>query len=124
MKDAALKKHLEELNDTATSIDVYQDWVKTAVRDKMDERYGIIYGALKLSAEAGEVANIVGKLMHDDTYKNPSDKMKAKLFDELGDVLWYFMFVCNSLGVRAEEIADYNISKIETRYGNESTKEN
>lgn len=68
-------------------------------------------GALGLTGEAGEVADLVKKQLF---HAHPFDA--AKLCDELGDVLWYFMFLCHTLGFSLEDIMSQNSEKLRQRY--------
>lgn len=52
------------------------------------QELGLRYAALGLFGEAGEIANQVKKIWRDDGSELTEDR-KAKLRDELSDVLWY-----------------------------------
>ncbi len=73
------------------------------------------YPTLGLTGEAGEVANIVKKIQrdHDGVLK---DEIRAKLKDELGDVLWYISACADELDLTLTEIAEYNVSKLAKRH--------
>ena len=73
------------------------------------------YPTLGLAGEAGEVANIVKKIQrdHDGVL---TDETKAKLKDELGDVLWYISACADELGLTLAEIAEFNIQKLAKRH--------
>jgi NTP pyrophosphatase (non-canonical NTP hydrolase) len=70
----------------------------------------ILYPALGLAGEAGEVSNIIKKVIRDRT-DTPIDKLRA----ELGDVLWYVAVLADDLGLKLEEIALDNIAKLAAR---------
>lgn len=72
--------------------------------------FGLIYPALKLNGEAGEVAEKVGKAWRDDT---PLDK--TALAHELGDVLWYVDAIAFRLGFTLGDLMDMNRTKITSR---------
>jgi NTP pyrophosphatase (non-canonical NTP hydrolase) len=73
------------------------------------------YPTLGLAGEAGEVANIVKKIQRD--FKGEiTDEIRAKLKDELGDVLWYISACADELGLALEEIARFNVEKLATRH--------
>jgi NTP pyrophosphatase (non-canonical NTP hydrolase) len=74
------------------------------------------YPTLGLAGEAGEVANIVKKIQRDDAGVI-TDTVRAKLKDELGDVLWYISACADELGLTLREIAEYNVDKLAKRHG-------
>lgn len=69
----------------------------------------IIYPALGLCGESGEVAEKIKKYLRDGTL---NDKEVAK---ELGDVLWYIANLAEDLGYDLAEIADMNLEKLADR---------
>jgi NTP pyrophosphatase (non-canonical NTP hydrolase) len=73
------------------------------------------YATLGLAGEAGEVANIVKKIQRDHA-GTITDEVRAKLKDELGDVLWYVSACADELGLGLSEIAEYNIRKLAKRH--------
>ena len=73
------------------------------------------YPTLGLAGEAGEVANIVTKIQRDHAGVL-TDETKAKLKDELGDVLWYISACADELGLTLAEIAEFNIQKLAKRH--------
>lgn len=72
----------------------------------------VLYGALAVAGEAGEVVDAIKKkLFHrDERITNP---MLAK---ELGDVLWGIAYLARQLGYTLEQIASMNIEKLRKRY--------
>lgn len=74
------------------------------------------YPTLGLTGEAGEVANIVKKIQR-DFGGEITDEVRAKLKDELGDVLWYIAACADELGLTLDEIAEYNVGKLAKRHG-------
>ncbi len=73
------------------------------------------YPTLGLAGEAGEVANIVKKIQRDFGGET-TDEIRAKLKDELGDVLWYISACADELGLSLEEIAQFNVEKLAKRH--------
>src|SRR5215207_4212393 len=73
------------------------------------------YPTLGLAGEAGEVANIVKKIQRDHGGQI-TDEIRAKLKDELGDVLWYISACADELGLTLAEIAEYNVVKLAKRH--------
>jgi NTP pyrophosphatase (non-canonical NTP hydrolase) len=80
------------------------------------DEYKIIYPALGLSEEAGEVAGKVKKWLHgDDGDGEISAESKEALKLELGDVLWYLSILSRDLGFSFDDIAVANIQKLKLR---------
>jgi NTP pyrophosphatase (non-canonical NTP hydrolase) len=74
------------------------------------------YPTLGLAGEAGEVANIVKKIQRDHGGVI-TEEVRAKLKDELGDVLWYISACADELGLTLSQIAEYNVDKLAKRHG-------
>lgn len=66
----------------------------------------LVYPALGLAGEAGEVANKVKKIIRDGTF-DPDD-----LADEIGDCLWYIAALCRDLNIDLQTVANNNIKKL------------
>ena len=89
----------------------YQEMAKTtAIYDK---KHQILYPALGLAGEAGEVANKVKKLIRDG-YENNKDYREA-LSHEIGDVLWYCAVLADDVGFKLADIANNNLVKLKDR---------
>jgi len=74
----------------------------------------VIYPALGLAGEAGEVCNKTKKILRDDGGRMTEEK-RTQLIDELGDVLWYVANLATDLGVTLDEIARINLVKLNSR---------
>jgi len=74
----------------------------------------ILYPALGLAGEAGEVANKVKKLVRDGTDSLPKD-WKEQIGNEIGDVLWYCAVLADDLGMSLGMIAAQNENKLYNR---------
>jgi NTP pyrophosphatase (non-canonical NTP hydrolase) len=74
----------------------------------------LLYPALGLAGEAGEVADHVKKLIRDDA-GTISAARRAALAGELGDVLWYVAAIASELGLDLDEIAEANLEKLLSR---------
>ena len=89
----------------------YQEMAKsTAIYDK---KHQILYPALGLAGEAGEVANKVKKLIRDGYEKNKD--YRKEVAAEIGDVLWYCAVLADDIGCDLETIANNNIIKLNDR---------
>jgi NTP pyrophosphatase (non-canonical NTP hydrolase) len=91
------------------------DYQKAARRTAIyAEHHRVIYPALGLASEAGEVAGKIKKVLRDqggDFAKAPLEAIK----DELGDVLWYVAVLAADLGLALDEIAAENLAKLSSR---------
>jgi len=85
------------------------------LQDANKECLNINWGTLSLSGEIGEFCNIVKKINRDDGGTITPEKL-SMMKDELGDVMWYWLFVCDILKLDPEEIMDYNMKKLKKRY--------
>ena len=74
----------------------------------------VIYPALGLVNEAGEVAGKIKKVFRDQEGQINEDTREA-LKAELGDVLWYIAQVATELGLELDDIAQHNITKLYDR---------
>jgi NTP pyrophosphatase (non-canonical NTP hydrolase) len=74
----------------------------------------IIYPALGLCGEAGEVAEKVKKVLRDNNGVF-TDAKKEEIVKELGDVLWYVANTASDIGFTLEDVAQGNIDKLNSR---------
>lgn len=69
-----------------------------------------------LTEEAGEVAGLFKRQLR----HLPKDLVRCTpehFVEELGDVLWYLVAVCDVYGIPLEGLWEYNMKKLEDRYG-------
>ncbi len=83
-------------------------------------RDNLLYPALKLAGEAGEVAEKVGKLMRDRGYMPGVDfeitmEERENLIKEIGDVLWYVAAMADELQYDLQYVAEVNLDKLQGR---------
>lgn len=74
--------------------------------------YKILYPALGLAGESGEIANLVKKIARGDY---DAKDILTDLEDELGDALWYIAMLAQDLGLDMERIAKVNLLKLSAR---------
>jgi NTP pyrophosphatase (non-canonical NTP hydrolase) len=76
-----------------------------------DDEIMLVWNALGLTGEAGEVADTIKKAVF---HRHPLDR--AALIKELGDVLWYVAALCTKLDVPLSEVMALNVEKLRQRY--------
>jgi NTP pyrophosphatase (non-canonical NTP hydrolase) len=74
------------------------------------EKHAIVYPALGMIGEAGEVSEKVKKWLRGD-----KDLDKEDLIREIGDVLWYCTALAIDLGYTLDDVARMNIDKLNGR---------
>ncbi len=97
------------------------DYQEQAARTQIDQpgfeipghEIMVVWNALGLAGEAGEVAELVKKGIF---HRHSIDR--ARIEKELGDVLWYASALCTTLGLDMGEIMQANIEKLKVRYPN------
>ena len=85
--------------------------VKTAV---YGEGRKIIYPALGLGNEAGEVLGKIKKCLRDGEGEF-TEEWRQKIADEMGDVLWYLAALSRDIEIPLEDIALSNLAKLADR---------
>ena len=75
------------------------------------QRDQLICGALGLTGEAGETADLVKKHLFQG-----HELDRAKVIKELGDVLWYLVLLANAVDSSLDEVAAANLAKLRARY--------
>lgn len=88
-----------------------QKALETAVYPK---EYKIVYPALGLTGEAGEVSDKIKKIIRDNNCEITDDK-KREIVKELGDVLWYIATLANDIDYKLEDVAQMNYDKLHSR---------
>jgi NTP pyrophosphatase (non-canonical NTP hydrolase) len=88
----------------------YREEVKRTAERSL---YSILFGALGLAGETGEVVEIVKKYYF---HGKPLDT--NHLVEELGDVRWYLECLCIAANVSMEEVERRNVEKLRKRYPN------
>lgn len=104
----------DDRDDEINSIDRYQVATgETAVYPDAHTRYtsALVYTALGLAGEAGEIANKVKKLMRD----GDTDARRDVIRGELGDVFWYLARLADELDINLSEVALENLRKLNSR---------
>lgn len=86
------------------------------------EEYKLIYPALGMTGEAGEVADKVKKVIRDFVIVRDSngsilvpENVRESLAKEICDVLWFVAIMAFDIGYSLEEIAKMNYDKLNSR---------
>lgn len=88
----------------------YQDKaVTTAIYREVDN---IVYPALGLANEAGEVLGKIKKVLRDKEGSFEGLDTRMAIADEIGDVLWYIAALARDIDIPLETIAQRNIEKL------------
>lgn len=107
-----------EFQGKARETAIYEDSVvhMTAqlTQNQMNSALCLIYPALKLNGEAGEIAEEVGKMIRDDHGVLTMDRAD-RLRKEVGDILWYAAALATELDMQLETVAIDNIAKLSSR---------
>ena len=79
----------------------------------------LLTSALGMGSEGGEFVEIVKKMI---LQGKPADEDNIfHMKRELGDIMWYWVTACMSLGLDPVEVISENQKKLEARYGKEFT---
>lgn len=93
-------------------LDDYASWAARIAKvspDSMPDRERLAYLGLGLTGEAGEVADLIKKLLRDGTWA------PERIGDELGDVFYYLAALCVAAGHRPGDILAASRAKIGAR---------
>lgn len=90
----------------------YQDLAETTA--VYSTNYTLIYPALGLAGETGEVVEKVKKLVRDNNAV-ADEKFIEGIKKELGDVLWYVAILARDCGLKLDDIAQGNYEKLKDR---------
>jgi len=135
MKKRNLKKHLRDLNSDMTQVidtNKYIEFVRqttspassdfaqllarlTELEASADADVPrLLTSALGMSAECGELVEIIKKILLQGKSYNEDNVVHMK--KEAGDVLWYMSQLCIALDTSFEELMEINYQKLSARY--------
>ena len=87
---------------------------RTVAELNPDTNVGLLYIALGLCGEVGELANKIKKVLRDDNGVL-TDEKREFLKKESGDALWYWARLCEEIGVTCNTVAVDNVEKLTDR---------
>ena len=96
----------------------YDAFCKSKAFFPASESHGLVYLALGLCGEAGEISEKVKKAWRDAvivTGTALSEEQRLLLLKEVGDALWYVSALADALGSNLEEVAAMNVEKLSGR---------
>ena len=85
---------------------------QTAIYPK---EYSIIYPALGLAGETGEVCEKIKKVLRDKEGEFLSKTFREDVIRECGDIFWYLANLAYDLEIDLDIIAQTNIAKLQDR---------
>ena len=74
----------------------------------------LLTGSVGLTAESGELIEIVKKMLFQGKPLNDENLFHMKR--ELGDIMWYWINACRALNLDPNEVIAENVRKLEARY--------
>jgi len=90
------------------------EYQEIAIKEAFYEKDDLVYNALGITGEAGEIADSIKKMFRDDGGKLTEERRES-LKKELGDVLWYISNMAKKLNISLDDVAKTNIKKIRDR---------
>ena len=116
MPNIDLKKY-ENFVEKVTS-EESNDWAYTQARlHELNDKVNIsllMTGGIGLSSETGELNEIIKKCIFQG--KPMDDETIFHCKRELGDIIWYWISTCRSLGLDPNKVIEENVKKLESRY--------
>lgn len=86
---------------------------------KYNRNNAVVYPALGLAGETGEVVDIIKKIVRNQDVSPKLEMTEAQTENlklELGDVLWYWSALIKDLGFDPGDIMQANIDKLTARH--------
>jgi NTP pyrophosphatase (non-canonical NTP hydrolase) len=113
----------DEYQDTSHETAIYKPvhLINESTHSKEFTKLSWVYPALGLSAEVGELENVLKKIIRDDDGLITQEK-EDRIIDELGDILWYVAEIATLFDIRLSYIAIQNMKKLKERVKNGTVK--
>ena len=89
----------------------YQEKAKRTVNTNLQDDDQLSNLCMGLCGESGEVVDYLKKYLY-----HGHKLEKEKLFEELGDIMWYLTNIATLFKLPMDNILDVNIKKLEERY--------
>ena len=105
-----LKQEAEQFLQEKYSMSDFNSYQRNASKTAIyPDQHKILYPALGLAGEAGEVANKVKKMLRDGKFD------REDVAAEVGDCLWYIAALCRDLRFDMTDLAQRNLNKLKSR---------
>ena len=103
-------KCVDNENQAMMTLYEYQKQAYTAIQKHDSTKEEVMHWAIGLGEEAGETLSVVKHKYYGGVYDI------EELVGELGDTLWHIGAFCSALGIQMEDVAKYNLGKLQHRY--------
>lgn len=91
---------------------LYSEFVDRGVSLEDDtQRERLLLGLAGLAGESGEVVDVLKKHIF-----HGKELSAIELIHEMGDVLWYYTLIMDTIGIQWDEIVALNYKKLTERY--------
>ena len=103
-------------SDATIDCDVFLERIKELQDGDADwaNPQRLLTGAIGICSEGGELLDLVKKIIFQG--KKPSEELRNKVKNELGDVMWYVQQVLITMEWDLEEVLAENTKKLSGRY--------
>ena len=105
---------MQNETEEITCFNAYQNLASRTAKFSPGKVDGLTYTTIGLNGEAGEVAEVIKKMLRDDGGKLSVER-RQKLLLELGDVLWYLSQLARLADLTLQQVAEANIKKLTSR---------
>jgi NTP pyrophosphatase (non-canonical NTP hydrolase) len=92
------------------SLEGYQRQSYVAIQEHENNKEEVMHWAIGLGEEAGEALSVIKHKYYGGKYDIED------LVNELGDTLWHIAALCTACDIRIEDVAEYNLAKLNHRY--------
>lgn len=109
-KQPPKKTERSSMDGYQLSLCEYQHQAYKAIQEHANKKEEIMHWAIGLGEEAGEALSVIKHKYYGGNF----DAMD--LVGELGDTLWYIAAMCSAFNISLDDIAQYNLAKLNYRY--------
>ena len=110
VKGQTVINNFNTYNGNALSLEGYQRQSYVAIQEHENNKEEVMHWAIGLGEEAGEALSVIKHKYYGGKYDIED------LVNELGDTLWHIAALCTACDIRIEDVAEYNLAKLNHRY--------